>query len=582
MNVMADSSEADHVGPGQLDIVHMQWGIRIPLRDGNELSGVLFRPRDQASGSPTIVCITPYGADIGHSRGVYFASQGFSFLTVDCRGRGNSSGSFRPYVQEATDGYDVVEWAARQAFSDGRVVMLGASYSGYNQWTTASKRPPSLRTIIPTAAPFIGIDFPMRRNIFYPFVIKWLAFVSGRGEQTRLFYDHAFWSSRFALWKNSGRPFRDLPEICGVDSAIFREWIGHPMLDAYWDAYNPTSTEYAAIDIPILTITGIYDDDQPGALEHYRRHLEAHPAAYHYLVVGPWDHQSTNTAKQAFGGMTFGEDSLVDLPRLRLDWFRWILGEGPRPEFLSAAVVYYVTGRECWRRSESLAAITERTLSLYLDSQGGANDPYQSGRLCEHHSPGGCDVFRYQPYSPESSEVETERNATGAEIAGSSLIECSGRRQLIYHSEPFQEAVEISGFFRAELWLSISTPDTDIFAAVYEVLGSGDVIRLTNDAIRARHREDPRSCKLIDSREALPFCLDQFHFTSRVVRKGSRLRLTIAPVGRLIEGNFVQTNFNGGGVVAEESCADARELKLTLRHDACHPSALHVPIAKKS
>jgi len=58
------------------------------------------------------------------------------------------------------------------------------------------------------------------------------------------------------------------------------------------------------------------------------------------------------------------------------------------------------------------------------------------------------------------------------------------------------------------------------------------------------------------------------------------LRLVIAPVGRLIEGIFVQKNYNGGGVVADESANDGRPVTVTLIHDETHPSALDVPIGQ--
>src|SRR3989442_1433693 len=66
--------------------------------------------------------------------------------------------------------------------------------------------------------------------------------------------------------------------------------VRRPDLDAYWDAYNPTNEQYAKLDLPILTITGMYDDAQPGALDHYRRHMaQASPAAHAKCTrLGVW------------------------------------------------------------------------------------------------------------------------------------------------------------------------------------------------------------------------------------------------------------------------------------------------------
>src|SRR5262249_30895591 len=159
---------------------------------------------------------------------------GWLFVVVDVRGRGNSEGVFRPYIQEAQDGYDVVEWLAAQPYCDGKVAMWGGSYSGYSQWATAKEFPPHLTTIAPLAAPCIGVDFQMRNNIFYPYVMQWITFTSGRASQEEIFADNAFWASLYRDWFESGRPFRELDVMVGNPSPIFQEWIVHPERDDYW------------------------------------------------------------------------------------------------------------------------------------------------------------------------------------------------------------------------------------------------------------------------------------------------------------------------------------------------------------
>src|SRR5690349_3505562 len=100
--------------------VHMQWGVKIPLRDGTKLNGTLYLPSTHSRKSPAIFTLTPYVAQMWHEFGVYFSAHGYPFLIVDTRGRGNSEGSFRPFIQEAPDGYDVVEWLATQPYCTGQ------------------------------------------------------------------------------------------------------------------------------------------------------------------------------------------------------------------------------------------------------------------------------------------------------------------------------------------------------------------------------------------------------------------------------------------------------------------------------
>jgi len=170
--------------------------------------------------------------------------------------------------------------------------MWGGSYAGYDQWATAQEFPRHLATIVPVSSVGPGVDFPVRNNTFPPYDIQWLSLTSGRTKQDSIFRDDAFWVGLFRRWIESGASYRKLDSFVGNPSPIFQEWVNHPDLDAYWDAYNPTTEQYVKLDLPILTITGMYDDAQPGALDHYRRHMaQASPAARarHFLVIGPWD-----------------------------------------------------------------------------------------------------------------------------------------------------------------------------------------------------------------------------------------------------------------------------------------------------
>jgi pimeloyl-ACP methyl ester carboxylesterase len=144
--------------------VEWQWGVRIPLRDGVRLNATLYRPAALKEPRPCLFTLTPYIGQSYHDRGMYFAAHGYPFLTVDVRGRGNSEGSFRPLIQEAKDGYDVVEWLAKQPYCNGKISMWGGSYAGYDQWVTATEFPPHLATIVPVASPAAGVDFPARNN----------------------------------------------------------------------------------------------------------------------------------------------------------------------------------------------------------------------------------------------------------------------------------------------------------------------------------------------------------------------------------------------------------------------------------
>jgi uncharacterized protein len=568
---------AEESQPWDASKVDLTWGVKIPMRDGVHLNATVYTPKDQKAPAPCIFTLTPYIAQSYHERGMYFAGHGLPFLTVDVRGRGNSEGQFRPFLQEAQDGHDVVEWLATQPYCNGKVSMWGGSYAGYDQWATAKEFPPHLATIVPVASPYAAVDFPMLNNIAYPYDIQWLTYTSGHASQDRLFGDSTFWATRYREWFESGRPFKELDTIVGNPSPIFQEWIQHPHPDAYWDSYNPSAEQYAKLSIPILTITGSHDDDQPGALTHYREYMEhASPEgrARHYLVIGPWDHAGTRTPKAEVGGLKFGAVSLLDLNDLHREWYDWTMKSGPKPAFLKKRVAYYVMGSDEWKYADTLEDVSHSRRTLLLGSQGVA-EVFRSGQLSEKSSRGAAsDAWIYDPLDTRPGAAELDDDPAGL-VSQRLLMNLFGNGA-VYHSDPLPESTEVSGTPKLTVWLSMDVPDTDLEAVLYEILPDGSSIFLSAATMRARHRESLRHEKAVPIGKPEKYVLDNFMFFSRQLARGSRLRLLV----HCINSIGSEKNYNSGGVVAEETAKDARTAHVTLLHDAEHPSALELPIGK--
>jgi uncharacterized protein len=570
-----------YLGMSGAESVNFCWGLKVPLRDQVHLNATAYIPKSLGAPAPSVVTLTPYVSDAFHERGLYFASHGLPFVVVDVRGRGNSAGVFRASIQEVTDAADVIEWLARQSFCNGKVGMWGGSYAASNQWAAAKELPSHLATIVPAAAPYRGVDSPMRNNIFYAERVRWITYTSGRTAQSKIFADDGFWAAKFSEWHRSGQPFRTLDSMVGNPSPAFQEWLDHPEPDAYWDSYNPTADEYARLAIPILTITGIYDDNQSGALEHYSQHLRnTSPAGRerHYLLIGPWDHAGTRTPSTHFGGLTVGTASLLDLNALHLQWYTWAMRGGDKPEFLQKSVTYYVMGCDEWRYADTLEQVTARHEAYYLDSRCNANDVFSSGMLGSVPGAGDPDSYAYDPRDVDGLEVTAECRSDPKSLVDQNVTLALRGKQLVYHSAPLQEDLTVTGFFKLTVWIAIDCPDTDLFVSVHEIALDGSSIRLSTDGVRARYRNGLRLPELIQTPEPLRYDFTRFTFVSRRIRRGHRLRLVIAPMGRLVEATFAQRNYNSGGVVAEESIADARAVTVRLFHDRQRSSVLYVPL----
>lgn len=558
--------------------VDLTWGVRIPLRDGVHLNATIYKPHDQKEPLPVIFVMTPYIADHDHSRAIYFARNGYVVALVDMRGRGNSEGEFEPHAHDGMDGYDAVEWFAKQPWSNGKVAMWGGSYMGFVQWTTIKELPPHLMTIVPASAPHLGLglDTPAPGGIFASDEMSWMADTFGRARNQNLGGDDDFWKGKYRQIFVNHLPFRQLEKISGFSGTAFQTELAHPTYDDYWRSMAPTPDQYARITIPILTIVGgNYDGNQPGGMSYYREHMQYGNAATkqnHYLIIGPWNHPGTRTPSREFNGLTFGEAALVDLNGLHKQWYDWTMKNGPKPDFLKKRVAYYVTGpgAENWEYADDLESIAANHKRLFLTSaNGNANDVFHSGVLS---SKAEASVPDHYSYDPLNIDVVEEKGTFTDQRA---LLNMN-KHGLVYTSEPLADALEITGYVKLTLWIAMDVADTDFHVVLYDILPDGSSILLTEQYLRARYRDSMEREKLVTPGQITRCQMDKFKWFSRRISKASRLRLFVTSPNSI----FLEKNYNSGGVVAEESAKDARVAHITLYHDDQHQSVLEVPTGR--
>jgi putative CocE/NonD family hydrolase len=549
----------------------------VPVSDTIDLHGRLYRPTAD-SARPTILSMTPYTVDDAHEYGRYFARRGYVYLNVDVRGRGASDGTFRPMVGDGADGATVVQWIADQPWSDGYVAMRGGSYRGMVQWQVLAETPEALETAVPTAALHPGWDIPVYHGIVPTYIARWLAYTQGHASQQSLFRDGRYWQKASRELHTSGRPFSALGEIAGLSlraEKTFERWIDHPHLDDHWRALSPDSSEYQRIDQPVLTVTGYFDGNQPGALRHYRRHVEHGPedgTGQHYLVMGPWSHGGTRDPVSELRGLTFADTAAIDMNRLHRRWYDWVLKDQAKPEMLSGRVVYYVMSASRWRTAPSLAAVADTSRAFYLRSPDtNPDDPFDAGQLTAE-APEASDTDQYV-YNPRDTADFATLQSMQRSLTAPGAAFLDGPK-LIYHSDPIEESFEMSGQMRLDAWIELDVPDTDLSAWVYEIRPTGKTIYLGNTHLRARHRLGVDTTVHAEPGRVERYRFDTFSWTARRIRKGSRIRLVIAP----LNDPAWQKNYNSGGPVMEESVEDARTATVKLHVGPEHPSRLVLPV----
>ena len=566
----------------------LRWGVKIPMRDNVELNATLYLPKTLDGSQPKtpgIFTLTPYISDTYHVRGAYFASHGYAFALVDVRGRGNSGGDFEPFANEPRDGYDVVEWLAKQPFCDGKVAMWGGSYAGFDQWATAKELPPHLATIVPAAAAHPGLDYPSYNNIGMTYDVQWFTATSSRTAQDRLFGDQKFWRTKFLEAYKKHLPFKSLDSFVGNPSVNFQRILKHPTVDAYYDAMLPTRDQFQKITLPILTITGQYDGDELGALTFYRDHManaSTEARAKHFLVIGPWDHAGTRTPTDEVAGVKFGPGAIVDLNDLHRQWYDWTMKAGPKPPFLRSQVAYYLLApgnsgaNGDWKYADDFAALIANPKTFYLASKNSdANGVFRSGALTEMQPTDGADKFTYDPLDTHRGEfvegVDPKEKTAAIDQTFALSISNDG---LVYHTEPLANETPLIGCPEVTLWLSLDTPDVDLECDLYEVQPDGTTIALWSTLGRLRYRESLREAKLVKPGEILKCDFNPGLFVARRLMKGSRLRLIVTAVNSI----SWQKNYCSGGVVADETAKDARTCNVQIYHDATHASTIQLPL----
>ena len=556
----------------EVDILFQQ---KIPMRDGINLSANIYKPSEMDSPLPVILMITPYVSYFNPEYGPYFAKRGYVFAYVDIRGRGNSEGIFAPLENDGKDGYDVVEWLAKQPWSNGKIGMMGQSLRGAVQWSTLKEFPPSLCSIAPTASAVLGIVYPYN-NIFPPYLVQWLSLVAGKTNNIKIFQSD-YWRAKSIKIYKEHLPFSTFDKITGIDGRIFQKWIKHPTYDKYWEEMVPSKNEYEKMSIPVLTITGYFDNDQPGALHYYNNYMKyasEEAKKMHYLVIGPWNHFGTIFPESEIGGLKFGENAVIDIKKLHLDWFNWTLKGYEKPAAFEDNVNYYIMGINEWRYARSLESISNESMKFFLSSDDGkANDVFHSGNLELTYQIGQIpDTIIYDPLDISSADVVSSENYMLDQS------EAFQNCKLIYHSLPFKNDVVIAGNIRVNLFLQINTPDTDIQFNLYEIKSSGESIFLTSDMMRARFRESLKKEKLIKPDEINLYEFDSKFLIVRKIDKNSRLRLVFST----LNSPDYQKNYNSGGDVSFETSKDAQTAIIRLFHNEEYPSNIMLPILKKN
>jgi putative CocE/NonD family hydrolase len=413
-----------------------------------------------------------------------FVKAGYCTCWVDVRGRGDSEGAFDPYRNDGMDGVDVIAWAAAQEWCDGSVATWGGSYSGRIQWLTALHRPAALKAmivVVPPSDPFVenptGVPGPMH--------VHWFRMTDGRAMQ---YTEAVDW---MAVYRH--RPLFELDEAAGFRSELWREQCRHQTLDEWWEPVR-YQHRISELDIPVLHISGWYDDEEIGTPANFAR-LHAAGRGGQRLLMGPWGHQVN--AGTTLGEVDFGHDAVIDLEGAMTGFLdEMVLGRAPAEPPPPVRIFLMAANR--WLDLAGWPPPGSVEMAWHLDSDGHANSSYGDGRLLSAPAPHApapspADTWTHDPDRP----VPFITPASSAQIGGPddyAGVETRGD-VLVYTSEPLSEPLDVVGPVRLVAFVSTSAADTDVTAKLIDLHPGGFAQRLCDGLVRLRYRaghEEPR------------------------------------------------------------------------------------------
>lgn len=482
--------------------------VVIPLRDGTRTTADVFRP-DDGERRPVVLQRSIYGKD-GYMEHAYAGPMevvraGYVYVTQDCRGCGGSDGYLDFFFQEQEDGYDSVEWAAAQSWSNGRVGVVGNSALTMTALQAVAAQPPSLAAAFVVDGHTDMESWTKRGGVpseLY-FSAQFIGYMVALNNLPRLGLTDA---QRGELMRSVGEALsatredllrlpvldieglRDDQVTSGLRSIFFAE-----PTDPFWkkDAVALGKAPQRA-RVPIKAVAGAFSPFVASMANVWL----AGPDLGHELIIGPWGHFGTV-------GAPSGVRSYLDAPaggrkvwcNAMISWFdRWVKEDKPPAEPPTSRLYYFLTGEDRWAASTTWPPLPGSDLDVFLG--GGAAGEGTLG--FDPPVRAGSRGYTYDPADPAPTlggimidigqVARFDRTLTADGPHDQRPLE-SRADVLVYDSPLLTEVVRVAGPGTATLWVSSSAEDTDFLVRIVDVEPDGFAAKIAEGVVRVRYRE---------------------------------------------------------------------------------------------
>jgi putative CocE/NonD family hydrolase len=587
--------------------------VMMPMRDGIRLSTDIYRPKGNGK-YPIVFSRTPYNFNTWVDgkmttrtlEDAYQAvSRGYVYVVQNERGRFFSEGEWDILGTPITDGYDALEWMSKQAWSNGKVGLIGCSSTAEWQMAVASQNHPALAAMVAQGfgAGVGRVGKFMEQGNWYRGGAQQMLFTSWLYgtqhdkmapklpvgveqkdlQRIQKFYDIGPEMPRVD-WAQGLKhlPVQDIiKNVQGADG-IYEKMIVRKPNDAAWfkgGLYH----DNMPMEVPAYWFVSWYDVSSApniALFNHVRNAAKSKSVADNqYLIIAPVLHCSY---KRATENTIVGERSVGDA-RLNYDdltwgWFDMLL-KGQENDFKATQprVRYYTMGSNKWQQAQSFPLPNTEVKNFFLSSAGKANTRNGDGALVTlPPTKDNPDAFTYDPMNPVGS-YGGNVCCTGNAVQGGSFDQSQMELRndiLVYTSDSLTEGVEITGFIESTLFVSSTGPDTDVTIKLIDVYPDGKAYNLDETIQRLRYREGYDKEVFMEKNKVYKVDLTPM-VTSNYFAPGHKIRIEVS------SSNFprFERNMNTGGNNYDESRGIVVENRI--HHSKAYPSVIKLPIVKK-
>lgn len=457
--------------------------VKITMRDGIKLDALVYVPNVPTPG-PCILVADGYGWSYD-SRDRRFAERGYALVNVSMRGIGQTGGVVSEgvaglYNEMARDGYDVVEWMARQPWCNGKVGAFGSSLPGIPLWQIAREAPPSLKAIAPDVACGNCYEY---------------------------------------LWYMGGT----LPGPGREDRPVeYQAAIQHRNYDAWWRDQSTLAEDHirmAQRGFPILATGGWEDYITSGNIQAFDEYARA--GGVGRMIISPGAHLD---ARRAVLGPHHHEQHM-DLffdHYLRGEQNQWTDGT------YKGNVLIWVNGPNKYRWEKTWPIPDTRHAKLFLrDVRSGTVASSNDGMLtAAPPAPQQRPFAASYDYHPQTGPFlrVMRQSSQGITRVDQTPFES---QVATWTTGRIDAPTEITGKIKLDFWASASAEDTDFVLMVSDVAPDGRSTYLTSGYLNG-----PRNASRTTPTPLVPGQVQRFTLETQpiayVVQPGHRIRLSIA------------------------------------------------------